>query len=306
MNALPSFQSAPADHYADQEPPVCLHGLRHAYGQRTVLDGIDLKVSRGEVLGLIGRNGAGKSTLISCLLGLLQPQAGEARLFGTPSLRLDDLHKERLGYVPQQPQAFQWLKVGQLFDYLGQLYPRWDAAHANALLQRWGIDRKRPIGKLSPGEAQRLALARVLAPRPDLLVLDEPASALDPVARRELLREIVAQAGEEGTTVIFSSHIVSDLERVASRVAFLHEGTLLLDHPLDDVKEKLHRVRVPANAVSRMPAILDGELARRVLPDGALMLLLSCESRDWPALQAMDGVRIEQLGLEDLFIEVAR
>jgi ABC-2 type transport system ATP-binding protein len=298
---MPKF-SAPA---FDTETPIVVNGLHLAYGKHVVLNGVDMRVTRGEVLGLIGRNGAGKSTLLCCLLGLLQPQQGEAFVFGAPSLQMDDARKARLGYVPQQPQAFQWLKVGQLFDYLGQLYPRWDAAHADALLKRWDIDRTRPIAKLSPGQAQRLALARALAPRPDLLVLDEPASALDPVARRELLREIVAQAGEEGVTVLFSSHIVSDLERVASRVAFLHEGRLLLDHPLDDVKDNLVRLHIPAPATARLATKLDGELSRRTLPDGSLMILLPRTSRDWQPLQGIDGLRIDHLGLEDLFIEVA-
>lgn len=305
MNAMPSMSFAAAEAGLDLDLPVSIHGLRLSYGERRVLDGVDLSVARGEVLGLIGRNGAGKSTLLGCLLGLLQPQEGRALLMGMPALRLDDARKARLGYVPQQPQAFQWLRIGQLFDYLGQLYPRWDRAHADRLLQRWQLDPKRPIAKLSPGEAQRLALARALAPRPDLLVLDEPASALDPVARRELLREIVAQAGEEGTTVIFSSHIVSDLERVASRVAFLHAGRLLLDHPLDEVKDRLARLRVPADALARLPAALPGELSRRTLPDGSAMLILPRDGRGWSELLRVPGIRVDQLGLEDLFVEIA-
>src|SRR5690606_11579193 len=148
---------------------------------------------------------------------------------------------------------------------LGQLYPDWDPAHAAHLLQRWDLDPKRPIGKLSPGQAQRLAMVRALAPRPALLVLDEPASALDPVARRELLRELVTQAMDSGTTVLFSSHIVSDLERVASRVAFLHEGRLLLDRALDEVKDEVVRLTIPAAATTHLPASLPGELVRRPL-----------------------------------------
>lgn len=303
MNALTSPH--PGSSRIGTDLPIAAEGLRMAFGARTVLDGVDLQLPRGEVLGLIGRNGAGKSTLIGCLLGLLQPHGGEARIHGAPALQLDDARKARLGYVPQQPQAFQWLTAGQLFDYLAQLYPRWDAAHADALLKRWDIDRKRNIGKLSPGEAQRLALARALAPRPDLLVLDEPASALDPVARRDLLREIVAQAGEDGTTVLFSSHIVSDLERVASRVAFLHDGRLLLDDALDEVKDALVRVRVPASTALHLAMRLDGELSRRTLPDGTVVLTLPRTSRDWPSLREGNDAHVDRLGLEDLFVEVA-
>ena len=301
MNAL---ATAVARHDLDLDLPLAATGLRLAYGRREVLRGIDLEVPRGEVLGLIGRNGAGKSSLIGCLLGLLRPQDGQARLMGAPALALDDARKARLGYVPQQPQAFGWMKVGQLFQYLGQLYPGWDPAHAAALLRRWEIDPARAIGKLSPGEAQRLAMARALAPRPALLVLDEPASALDPVARRELLRELVEQAMDTGTTVLFSSHIVSDLERVASRVAFLHDGRLLLDRALDEVKDGVVRVVVPAAAAARLPAAFSGELARRALDDGTASLVLAGRE-GWQDLLLVEGVRVDRLGLEDLFIEVA-
>ena len=301
MNAL---ATAVARHDLDLDLPLAATGLRLAYGRREVLRGIDLEVPRGEVLGLIGRNGAGKSSLIGCLLGLLRPQDGQARLMGAPALALDDARKARLGYVPQQPQAFGWMKVGQLFQYLGQLYPGWDPAHAAALLRRWEIDPARAIGKLSPGEAQRLAMARALAPQPALLVLDEPASALDPVARRELLRELVEQAMDTGTTVLFSSHIVSDLERVASRVAFLHDGRLLLDRALDEVKDGVVRVVVPAAAAARLPAAFSGELARRALDDGTASLVLAGRE-GWQDLLLVEGVRVDRLGLEDLFIEVA-
>ncbi|ADV26608.1 ABC transporter related protein [Pseudoxanthomonas suwonensis 11-1] len=299
MNAL----AVPAP-VLDTGMPLSARGIHLAYGRHEVLRGIELDVPQGEVLGLVGRNGAGKSSLIGCLLGLLRPQAGEARVMGAPALALDEVRKAHLGYVPQQPQAFSWMKVGQLFDYLSQLYPDWDPAHAAGLLQRWDIDPSRPIGKLSPGQAQRLAMARALAPRPWLLVLDEPASALDPVARRELLRELVTQAMDSGTTVLFSSHIVSDLERVASRVAFLHEGRLLLDRPLDEVKDEVVRIHVPAAAASRIPGSLPGELVRRRSAGGELQLVVAGR-KGWQDLLLVEGVRVDRLGLEDLFIEVA-
>lgn len=293
MNAL----TLPAtQHDLDLERPLAARGLHLGYGRREVLRGVDLDIPQGEVLGLIGRNGAGKSSLIGCLLGLLRPRAGEARVMGAPALALDEVRKARLGYVPQQPQAFSWMKVGQLFDYLSQLYPDWDPAHAAGLLRRWDIDPSRPIGKLSPGQAQRLAMARALAPRPWLLVLDEPASALDPVARRELLRELVTQAMDSGTTVLFSSHIVSDLERVASPVAFLQEGRLLLDRALDEVKDEVVRIHVPA--------ALPGELVRRQTAGGELQLVVAGR-KGWQDLLLVEGVRVDRLGLEDLFIEVA-
>ncbi|MBO9872519.1 ABC transporter ATP-binding protein [Xanthomonas sp. D-93] len=287
----------------DMDLPLAAHDLHLAFGTSTVLQGVDLQVARGEVVGLIGRNGAGKSTLLACLLGLLQPQRGQARVFGGPALHLDDTRKALLGFVPQQPQAFGWMRVEELLAFAAQLYPHWDAQRADALLRRWELDRTQSIGKLSPGQAQRLALVRALAARPALLVLDEPASALDPVARRDLMREIVTETCDAGTTVLFSSHIVSDLERVASRVAFLNQGQLLLDQPLDELKDRVLRIGIPASAAATLDAPLRGELARRHAADGGVVVVL--HATELPsALLTIPGIRIDRLGLEDLFIEV--
>ncbi|HEX7340974.1 MAG TPA: ABC transporter ATP-binding protein [Rhodanobacteraceae bacterium] len=283
--------------------PLTAHGLVHCYEDSQVLRGIDLALAPGSVLGLIGRNGAGKSTLIRILLGLIQPQDGQARVFGEPALQLSDAAKERIAYVPQQPEALAWLTPLQMFDYLGRFYPRWDHAFAKATLARWQIQPNRVMAKLSPGERQRVELIRALASQPELLVLDEPAAALDPVARRELLREIALRAGEAGATVLFSTHIVSDLERVASDVAFLHEGKLLLHCAVDDTKERYARLWLPASQRAAAPTL---SLSRRAHEDGSLSLIVERNARGaWPEAAQLPGARIDALGLEDLFVEIA-
>lgn len=286
-------------------PPLRAHGLRKRYGDRTVLDGIDLRLEPGQVLGLIGRNGAGKSTLIRCLLGLLEHDSGIAQVFGEPCQALSDASKARLAYVPQQPNALGWLCVGDMLDFVGRFYPQWDAALAQQLLQRWELQLRQRLDQLSPGERQRLALIRALAARPELLVLDEPAAALDPVARRDLLREIALRASDTGTTVLFSTHILSDLERVASHVAFLDQGRLLVEGELDGIKEQFVRVLVPPGLATQMPAPVPGELRRRGTPEHGLRLLLDHTQRDaWPQPLRDSVLRFDQLGLEDLFLEV--
>lgn len=204
--------------------PMQAQRITHCYEGASVLKGVDLQLPAGSVLGLIGRNGAGKSTLIRAMLGLLQPLDGQAFVFGEPALHMTDAVKTRIAYVPQQPEALAWLTAQQMLDYVGRFYPAWDGEFAHKTLERWKIQPNKLLVKLSPGERQRVALIRALASQPELLVLDEPAAALDPVARRELLREIALRAGEAGATVLFSTHIVSDLERVASDIAILHEG----------------------------------------------------------------------------------
>ena len=152
--------------------PVHTLGLVKCYGKKRALDGISMEVLPGQVLGLIGRNGAGKSTLIRCMLGLTRKDEGESWLFGARSDELGDEVKQQLSYVPQQPSALGWLRVGDMLDFIGRFYARWDESLVKDLLQRWEIDAAQQMSKLSPGERQRLALIRALAPRPRLMVLD--------------------------------------------------------------------------------------------------------------------------------------
>ncbi|HEX7370488.1 MAG TPA: ABC transporter ATP-binding protein [Rhodanobacteraceae bacterium] len=283
--------------------PMQASGITHRYESKVVLDRVNLALEPGSVLGLIGRNGAGKSTLIRAMLGLMEPDSGSAFVFGEPALKLSDSVKERLGYVPQQPDALAWLSAAQMFDYLSRFYPNWDHRFVETTMQRWKLDTKKVMAKLSPGERQRVDLVRALAPRPELLVLDEPASALDPVARRELLREIALRAGEAGTTVLFSTHIVSDLERVASDIAFLHDGRLLLNCPVDATKERYARLWLPTNIAYAAPP---SPLGKRRHDDGSVSVIVECESNgDWPDAARLPGARVDTLGLEDLFVEIA-
>lgn len=297
MNAVARHVSA------ESAVPLQVGGLVHRYDSKLVLDQVSLSLEPGSVLGLIGRNGAGKSTLIRAMLGLLEPDAGSAFVFGEPALKLPDDVKERLGYVPQQPDALAWLTATQMFDYLSRFYPRWDGRFVENTMQRWRIAGDKVMAKLSPGERQRVDLVRALASQPELLVLDEPAAALDPVARRELLREIALRAGESGTTVLFSTHIVSDLERVASDIAFLHEGKLLLHCPVDDTKERYARLWLPANVAYAAPASVFG---KRRHEDGSVSVIVERDSDGaWPDAARLPAARIDALGLEDLFVEIA-
>jgi ABC-2 type transport system ATP-binding protein len=285
------------------DAPMRVRQLTHCYEGTNALKGVDLQLPVGSVLGLIGRNGAGKSTLIRAMLGLLEPLDGEAFVFGEPALHLTDAVKERIAYVPQQPEALAWLTPVQMFDYLGRFYSRWDHGFSEAMLSRWQIQPNRIMAKLSRGERQRVELIRALASRPELLVLDEPAAALDPVARRELLREVALRAGESGTTVLFSTHIVSDLERVASDIAFLHDGRLLLHCSVDETKERYARLWLPPRLTAAAP---DMALSRRRHEDGSLSLVVERDSGDrWPEAASLPGARIDALGLEDLFVEIA-
>lgn len=280
-------------------PVLYARGLTKQYGMASVLDGLTWELEAGTVVGLVGRNGAGKSTLLGCLLGLHRADGGEAGLFGHPPDRIDDAGKASLGYVPQRLDGFEWMTVGAMLDMVRGMYPQWDAQRVSRLLDAWDLAPDRRISALSPGQRQQVAIVRALGPRPQLLVLDEPMSALDPVARRTLLREIADLAAQDGCTVLFSTHIVSDLERVASHVALLHGGRIRLHAEIDDVKESMRRVSWPAGlALPSQP--LPTELSRRVLEGGGACLVL----RE-PARAALPpGALVHPLSLEDLFVEL--
>ncbi|MGH8227926.1 MAG: ABC transporter ATP-binding protein [Steroidobacteraceae bacterium] len=291
---------------ASDDPIRCERITKH-YDSETVLQDLSLNVSRGTVLGLVGRNGAGKTTLIRSMLGLEQPNRGRAFIFGEPSLGLSDNTKERIGYVPQQPDAFRWMRVADMLAFVGRQCPQWDGEFVELSLARWQLSPDRRLASLSPGERQRVALIRALAVSADLLVLDEPASALDPVARRDLLQEIVARAAESATTALFSTHIVSDLERVASRVVFLHGHRIVVDAAVDDLAETYARLVVPPGAAALPASRIPGEVSRRRHADGSATLVIARPAgASWPEIAAVPGARLDAVNLEDLFIEVAR
>jgi ABC-2 type transport system ATP-binding protein len=287
-------------------PLVQMSSVTKHFGARLVLDRLDWQIAPGQVVGLLGRNGAGKSTLLESMLGLREIEGGSARLFGENVAALSDDTRARIGYVPQKSDLFEWLTPLQMLAYFKAMYPRWNQGKVEGLLSRWGFDtfkQNSPIRKLSGGEQQRLAIIRALAHEPDLLILDEPVSALDPVGRRDFLRELVDQVIERGTTVVFSTHILSDLERVAFDLAFLKDGRIALQGQLDSLLEGARRIVAPPHALP--PGRLEGELRRT--REGALTaVVVQGAGGQVEQLAAQPGVRVEALSLEDLFIEMTR
>lgn len=308
MNASthPSSTLRPADlslhSRAAQQPSASaqLSAVNLSYGSQAVLRNLSWQLLPGQVVGLLGRNGAGKTTLLEALLGLREPQAGRIELFGQSAGRIDDAARARIGYVPQQSDLFEGFTPAQLLAYFKSFYPRWNEAKVEGLLSRWEIARDKPIARLSGGQQQRLSIIRALAHEPDLLVLDEPVASLDPAGRRDFLRELVDQVLDRGTTVVFSTHILSDLERVAFNLAFMREGQITCQAPLDELIEQVRSAQGSTTQLQGLVGRLGAQVLRRHELEGGQARWVIRLPGDGPG----DAGELQALNLEDLFMEL--
>lgn len=211
-------------------------GLSRHFGTKRALDNISLGVPRGIVLGLVGENGAGKTTLIKHVLGLLRAEQGRVRVFGEDPVANPASVLSRIGYLSENRDLPHWMRVGELLRYTQAFYPTWDAAYAEALRRQFRLEENARVRTLSRGELAKAGLLVALAYRPALLVLDEPSSGLDPIVRRDILEAIVRTVADEGRTVLFSSHLLDEIERVSDRVAIIVNGRMVLCGAVDDIK----------------------------------------------------------------------
>ncbi len=284
---------------------ITAHGMTKTFSGRPVLDGLDLEVRPGDIVGLLGANGAGKTTLLEVLTGLSPPSAGSAQLFGTEAMEAPAAAKARLGFVPQTDELIAELRVSEHLDLIASFYPGWDREFVGKLLSSWGLDSAKTISKLSVGQRQKLAIITALAHKPELLILDEPVASLDPVARRQFLQQLVELGADERRAVIFSSHIVSDVERLANVIWILKAGKFIWQGELDALKESVVRVHVPAERAAAVRATFRRVVAERTNAGAATLVALRAPDEDWSALESrLPDARLESLSLEDIFLEL--
>lgn len=224
------------------EQPIVVTGLTRMFGKNAALRNVDLSVSRGRVFGLVGENGAGKTTLIKHLTGSLEAQQGSVRVFGRDPVKDPEGVLGRIGYLSEERDLPHWMRVDELIHYTEAFYPDWDVSYAEELRRVFRLDASAKVKELSQGQRAKAALLTALAYRPPLLLLDEPSSGLDPVVRRDILGAIIRTAADEGRTVLFSSHLLDEVERVADDVAMIHEGEVVMCAPLEDIRAGHHCV----------------------------------------------------------------
>src|SRR5216110_2056173 len=229
------------------ESVISVSELTRRFGATTALDSVSVSLPRGAVYGLVGANGAGKTTLIRHILGLLRPASGSVRVFGLDPVTDPVAVLSRIGFLSEENDLPGWMRVDELIRYTNAFYPRWDDAYAEELRRAFALDPAAKIKDLSRGQKARMGLLIALAHRPELLVLDEPSSGLDPIVRRDILGAVIRTIADEGRTVLFSSHLLQEVEQVADHVTMISNGAIVLSAPLDEIKES-HRIegRVPS------------------------------------------------------------
>jgi ABC-2 type transport system ATP-binding protein len=230
------------------------------FGTKQVLNGLNLTVPAGQTFAFLGRNGAGKTTTIRMLLGLLHPDNGAISVLGLSPVR-DALEiRRRVGYLAEDQVMFGWMKVGELIEFMAPFYPTWDADLAKKLLHRFDLQPETKVKHLSKGQNVRLGLLLAMAHQPRLVILDDPTLGLDPIMRKEFLRDVVEHLQGRGVTVFFSSHLLYEIEPVADMVAILDQGKIVRQSPTEQLREEVKQVILPAGEfekIGHIPGTLD-------------------------------------------------
>lgn len=229
---------------SNSEVIIETRGLTRRFRSHDAVHSLDLEIEKGRVCAFLGPNGAGKTTTIKMLMGILRPSEGESRVFGTPSARLGQREFEKIGYVSENQDMPEWMTVRQLMEFCRPLYPSWDESFCAALLDQFALPREQQVKNLSRGMRMKAALISSLAYRPELLVLDEPFSGLDPLVREEFIEGMLELTEQESWTILVSSHDIDEVERLADSVAVINEGRLALSETVESLQARFRKIEV--------------------------------------------------------------
>jgi ABC-2 type transport system ATP-binding protein len=293
-------------------PVLETRGLTVRYGAKTVCDGISLSVERGAVYALLGRNGSGKTSLVRCTLGEQKPQAGRAFLFGKDAWKTRAEAMQRVGVVPEESDAPPAMTARQLEVFCGSLHRSWDRAGVFSRLDRFGVPLDTAFGKLSKGQKGEVTLSLALGHSPELLVLDDPTLGLDVVARRALYEELVGELADRGTTVFLTTHDLTGIEGIATRVGIVKDARLALDEEMETLKSRFRRIRY-GNRVTETRSEYGNELDAfdavkvRVRGWGIDAVVSNYDDVAFERFRRTDGVvdaEVSAMPLEEIFLAV--
>ncbi len=282
------------------ETALMLNDVTKRFGTHNVLNGVSLKVPRGETVAFLGRNGAGKTTTLRMLIGLLQPDDGSISVMGLdPGSKAIEIRR-RTGYLAEDQQMFGWMTVEELIRFMAPFYPSWDHGLAIGYVQQFELPAHARVRQLSKGQTMRLGLLLALAHRPELVLLDDPVLGLDPVMRRKFNRDLITHLQAEGRTVFYSSHLLYEVEPIADRVAILHGGSIVKYERTEVLRADVKRLVIPVVDTSlpvRHSHILDVECR-----SGEMAVVVSPADRAIADLRESGyEPRIQDLSLDEIF-----
>src|SRR6185369_13370889 len=282
--------------------------LTKHYGGRRVVDSLDLRVPQGSVYGLLGRNGAGKSTAIKMLMGMVRPDSGRAMLLGEDSATISDLTRSRIAYLAEGHPLYGWMTIDEAVKFTRSFYPRWNDTLVDQILDHFELRRKQKFRRLSCGQRAQVSLALAVAPDPELLILDDPTLGLDTVVRRDFLESLIQIIQREGRTILISSHILADVERVADRIGIMMDGVLRADCPTDYFKMSLRKIILEFPGEPPAFPACDGLVSTWRVGNRLEVVIVGYGPRHEQIIESLEPLSIDllELNLEDAFIEYTR
>ena len=280
---------------------------KHYNGQR-VVDSLSLRVPAGSVYGLLGRNGAGKSTAIKMLLGMVRPDSGTATLLGADSSTLSNATRARIAYLAEGHPLYGWMTIDDAVEFTRSFYPRWNDSLVDQILDHFELPRRQKFRRLSRGQQAQVSLALAVAPDPELLVLDDPTLGLDTVVRRDFLESLIQIIQRQGRTILFSSHILGDVERVADRVGILVGGVLRVDCRTELFRESVRKIVLDFVGTPPDAPAVPGLVSYRQVGTSLELVLVGYDDAQREAIERLrpQSIEILDLNLEDAFIEYTR
>jgi len=280
-----------------ETPVIETTGLTRYFGNKKAVDGVTMSVPRGSVFAFLGRNGSGKTTTIRLILGLIEPTRGSSRIFGQDSQSLAPEIRARVGYMSETHSLYEWMTVRECGAYQSRFYPRWNEKIFQSIAGHFHLDPRTKAGHLSRGERAGLSLAMTLAPEPELLILDDPALGLDPVARRSLLESMIYVTRGGSRTIFFSSHMLEDVERVADYIAILDRSVLRACCSVETFRSSVRQFVLRYSGTSEPAAhlpILRGLLHVRRARQELRLTIASPDSATLEKLQTLGAASLEE------------
>ncbi|MFK8010529.1 MAG: ABC transporter ATP-binding protein [Marinicellaceae bacterium] len=286
---------------------ISIKNMSKSYKDKKVLDGLNWDIKKGDIVALLGKNGAGKSTLLETIMNLRENQSESLQIWGQSWKNLPQDQRDKIGFVAQDIAGFEWMRVHEFLNYLGSFFSHWDKTYCEDLVSRWEIDPKQKVAELSGGQTQILHVIQAISIKPELLILDEPVAHLDPNMRRKFISELINLCCDNETTVIFSSHIISDLERVANKVSLLKDGKIQMNYDIEELKSNIAHLKISSDKPLEQSEYFKGLKSWHAYVGGAtakLIFPMQQSIKDYIA-NSPYAIEATPISLEDWYLEVS-